>query len=204
VGQKTVRFSDLSGQLILDNDTPARIVVCEHPELGDSPVEFEALSDEATAIEKAAVEVAVLDLYFPGEDQPHRVAMDVDAFDKLATDKPMSELLITARPARRATRSAAAATSKESRVNYATLEHAGKPHKGKTTDAEKQLVREHLDEINDRLTAQNLRTISLTDAEHVERYGLEELAAQQDAETLTDLDASAETPVAAAPLRAAG
>jgi hypothetical protein len=124
--------------------------------------------------------------------------MDVDAFDKLATDKPMSELLITARPARRATRSAAAATSKESRVNYATLEHAGKPHKGKTTDAEKQLVRDHLDEINERLAGENLRTISLTDAEHVERYGLEELAAQQGGGTLTELDAPAEVTAAVA------
>jgi hypothetical protein len=199
VGQKTVRFSDLSGQLILDNDTPARIVVCEHPELGDSPVEFEALSDEARAIEKAAVEVAVLDLYLPGEDQPRRVAMDVDAFDKLATDKPMSELLITARPARRATRSAAASATRESRVNYASLEHAGKPHKGKTTDAEKQLVREHFDEINERLAGENLRTISLTDTEHVERYGLEDLVAERGGGTLTGLDTPAEaTPAAVA------
>jgi hypothetical protein len=175
VGQKTVRFSDLSGQLILDDDTPARIVICEHPELGDGPVEIEALADEALAIEKAAVEVAVVDLYLPGEDGPRRVAMDVGEFDKLATDKPMNELLITARPARRAPRSATASATRESRVNYGTLEHAGKPHKGKTTDAEKQLVREHLDEINERLAAQNLRTISLTDAEHVERYGLEDL-----------------------------
>jgi len=180
VGQKTVRFSDLSGQLIMDNDAPARIVVCEHPELGDNPVEIEALVDEVRAIEKSAVEVAVLDIFFPGEDQPRRLAIDVSEFDKLATDKPMGELLITARPARRATRSAAAATTRESRLNYATLEHAGKPHKGKTTDAEKQLVREHLDEINERLAAQNLRTISLTDPEHVERYGLGELAAAQD------------------------
>jgi hypothetical protein len=198
VGQKTVRFSDLSGQLILDNDTPARIVVCEHPELGDSPVELEALADEAREIEKTAVEVAVLDLYFPGEDQPRRVAVDLGEFDKLATDKPMSELLITARPARRAQRSASASAPKESRVNYATLEHAGKPHKGKTTDAEKQLVQEHFDEINERLAEENLRTISLSDAEHVERYGLEALVAERDGETLTGLDASTETPMAAA------
>ncbi|HEX4062577.1 MAG TPA: hypothetical protein VHY58_16295 [Streptosporangiaceae bacterium] len=197
MGQKTVRFSDLSGQLILDNDTPARIVVCEHPELGDSPVEFEALSDEARAIEKGAVEVAVLDLYFPGEDQPRRVAMDVDAFDKLATDKPMSELLITARPARRPARSAAASAPREGRVNYATLDHAGKPHKGKTTDAEKQLVREHFDEINERLAGENLRTISLTDPDHVERYGLEDLVAERDGDTLTALDTPAESTAAA-------
>jgi hypothetical protein len=177
VGQKTVRFSDLSGQLILDDNALARIVVHEHPELGDSPVEIEALADEATMIEKEGVQVAVVDLYFPDDEQPHRVAMDVDAFDRLATDKPMSELLASARPAKRATRATTAATSRDTRVNYATLEHAGKPHKGKTTEAEKQLVHDHLDEINERLTAEGIRAISLNDAEHVDRYGLEDLVA---------------------------
>jgi hypothetical protein len=178
VGQKTVRFSDLSGQLINDDEVPARIVVTEHPGLADSPVEIEAFVDEARAIEKAGVPVAIVDIYFPG-DLPRRVALEAAVFDKLATDKPMSELLAAARPARRAPRSAAAPASREDRVNYATLEHAGKPHKGKTTDAEKQLVRDHLEEINGRLAAENLRTISLSDAEHVERYGLEQLAEEQ-------------------------
>jgi hypothetical protein len=105
----------------------------------------------------------------------------------------MNELLITARPARPARRAAkttsgaasstststsTSGTSGGGRVNYATLEHAGEPHKGKTTDLEKQLVRDHLDEINDRLVAQGLRTISLADPEHVERYGLQDLAGE--------------------------
>jgi hypothetical protein len=178
VGQKTVRFSDLSGQLITDDEAPARIVVSEHPALPDGPVEIEALTAEATDIEKAGGLAALVDLYFPGDEQPRRVVLDVAEFDKLATDRPMSELLATARPARRSSRSAMAAASREDRTNYATIEHAGKPHKGKTTEAEKQLVREHLDEINERLAAQNLRTISLAEPEHVERYGLEELAAE--------------------------
>jgi hypothetical protein len=55
------------------------------------------------------------------------------------------------------------------------MEHAGKPHKGKTTDAEKRLVNSYFDEINERLAAQGLRTISRSNPEHVERYGLEEL-----------------------------
>lgn len=38
-------------------------------------------------------------------------------------------------------------------------------------------MREHLDEINERLAAQNLRTISRTDPEHVERYCLDLLTA---------------------------
>jgi hypothetical protein len=110
VGQKTVQFSDLSGQLITGDEAPARIVVQAHPGLGDGPVEIEALSGEATEIEKAGGQAALLDLYFPGEDQPRRVVLDAVEFDRLATDRPMSEVLATARrakPARRSPRSAA-------------------------------------------------------------------------------------------------
>ncbi len=176
MGQKTVRFSDLSGEIITRDDALARIVVHEHPELGDSPVEIEALTDEARAIEKAALRVAVVDLYLPGEDEPHRVAMDADSFDKLATDKPMGELLITARPARRSSKAVATGPARGDRTNYADVAHAGKPHKGRITDAEKRLVQERFDEINARLAGEGMRTISLTDPEHVDRYGLEELA----------------------------
>jgi hypothetical protein len=179
VGQKTVKFSDLSGALITQEESLARIVIREHPELGDSPVEIDVLSDEARAIEKTALAVAVVDLYLPGEDEPRRVTMEAESFDELATDKAMSELLISARPARRVSRTSQA---RDDRGSYATLEQAGKPHKGKVTDAEKQLVREHFDEINERLAGQGLRTISLADREHVERYGLAELARERDVE----------------------
>jgi len=178
VGQKTVRFSDLSGELITRDDALARIVIHEHPELGDSPVEIEALADEAAAIDKAALRVAVVDLYFPAEDEPRRVVMDAAAFGQLATDRPMSELLLTARPARAARRG-----SRAGRADYyATLEHAGEPHKGRITEAERELVRDHLGTVNERLAAQGQRAISLDDPEHVERYGLAGLAEAQTAQ----------------------
>ncbi len=176
MGQKTVRFSDLSGQLILEDDALARIVVHEHPELGDGPVEIEALTEEADAIEQVALKVAVLDVYLRDDIEPRRIVVEADAFDKLATQNPMAELLVAARPARRSSRAPASGAARGDRLDYTRLEHAGKPHKGKTTDAEKQLVRDHLDEINERLARQGVRTISLTDPEHVERYGLEQLA----------------------------
>jgi hypothetical protein len=179
VGQKTVRFSDLSGELITRDDTLARIVIHEHPELGDSPVEIEALADEAAAIEKAALRVAVVELYLPGEDEPRRVAMEAAAFDELAADKPMSELLLTARPARVARRAKAAAPRG---INYDTLEHAGEPHKGRITEAERELVRDHLEAINERLVTQGLRTIDPGDPEHAARYGLDGLAVAQAAQ----------------------
>jgi hypothetical protein len=67
------------------------------------------------------------------------------------------------------------------RVNYASLEHAGKPHKGRTTDAEKRLVQQHFDEINEKLAAQGVRTIELGNPDHVARYGLESLAEERGA-----------------------
>jgi hypothetical protein len=182
MGQKTVRFSDLSGQLIMHDDALARIVVHEHPELGDGPVEIEALTEEAEAIEDAALRVAVIDLYLPDDVEPRRIVMEADAFDKLSTQSSMAELLTAARPVRRSTRAAASGGSRGDRLDYATREHAGKPHKGKITDTEKQLVQDHLDEINDRLAGQGLRIISLTDPEHVERYDLHDLARERNME----------------------
>ena len=187
MGQKTVRFSDLSGQLIMHDDALARIVVHEHPELGDGPVEIEALTEEAEAMEQAALRVAVIDLYLPDDIEPRRIVMEADAFDKLATQNPMEELLTAARPARRSTRSSANGGARGDRLDYATREHAGKPHKGKITETEKQLVGDYLDEINERLVAQGLRTISLTDPEHVERYGLQQLARERNVELEFDL-----------------
>jgi len=95
MGQKTVRFSDLSGQLIMRDDALARIVIHEHPDLDEGPVEIEALADEALALEKDTLRVAVLDVYLP---------MDADAFGAKVTEKPVSEMLISARPVKRAGR----------------------------------------------------------------------------------------------------
>lgn len=104
MGQKTVRFSDLSGQLIMREDALARIVIHEHPDLGEGPVEIESLADEALALEKDTLRVAVLDVYLPGEDLPRRVTLDADAFGALVTEKPVSDMLAAARPVKRAGR----------------------------------------------------------------------------------------------------
>jgi hypothetical protein len=196
MGQKTVRFSDLSGQLIMDDDQLARIVIHEHPELGDGPVEIEALTDEAEGIEQAALRVAVIDLYLPDDIVPRRIVLEADAFDKLASQSPMDELLGAARPVRRGSKPAVSGGSRSDRPDYATLEHAGKPHKGKVTDAEKQLVRDHVDEINQRLAGQGLRTISLTDPDHVERYDLQRLAAESNLELEVGSEEEVEAEVA--------
>jgi hypothetical protein len=128
MGQKTVRFSDLSEQLITEDGALVRIVVHEHPELDGQPVEIEAHLDEVRAITEAALQVAVVELYVAGEAEPRRVTLDAAVFDKLAVTRPMAELLISARPARRAPKPRAASAA------AAATAAAGKPHKGKTAE----------------------------------------------------------------------
>jgi hypothetical protein len=48
-------------------------------------------------------------------------------------------------------------------LNIASPEHAGEPHRGRTTEAEKEYVRTHLDEVNERLAAKGLRPIDPND-----------------------------------------
>ncbi|MFE7193029.1 hypothetical protein [Kitasatospora sp. NPDC057541] len=184
MGQKIIRFSDLTGRHAEEDDGLVRIVVREHPELFDGPVAIEALPGELAGIADLALDLVTVELHHPDGDEPETVVMTVEAFDRLATVAPMAEVLRGAERAALAVPGpgapAVAATARE-RVNYASLEHAGRPHKGRTTDAEKQLVRQHLDEINERLAAEGVRTVDLANAEHVTRYGLEDLARERGA-----------------------
>ena len=176
MAQRMVRFSDLTNQIIEDEDV-VRIVVEQHPALQNGPVEIEAATDEAESIRKSALSVVSLKLY-PGDGSaPETVTMEIEAFNKLAGDMDMVEIIRRAQPAyspRKQVKPAAMSTG--DKLDYASLEHAGKPHRAKTTDAEKETIRNNLDKINERLERDGMRTIRLDDTEMVTRYGLERLA----------------------------
>ncbi|MFF3115507.1 hypothetical protein ACFVSN_40785 [Kitasatospora sp. NPDC057904] len=178
MGQKIIRFSDLTGEHVENDDDLVRIVVHRHPDLADGPVEIEALAGELAAVEELALDLVTIELHLPGSDEPRTVVMEAGAFDRLASAAPMAEVLRGAKPvaARSNPSQGAASPALKERVNYASLENAGRPHKGRTTDAEKQVVQEHLEEINERLATEGVRTIDLANSEHVTRYGLEALA----------------------------
>jgi hypothetical protein len=145
------------------------VVVLEHPDLIVGPVQLEALADEVEKIDDASLDVAIVEIHDgPEGSEPRRVVLSAHEFDALATDTPMPELLKTAervRPAKSTKR------GKAERLDYATLEHAGKPHRGRVTDEEAQLVRDNLDEVNKRLADEGLRQIDPADPEHAARYG---------------------------------
>jgi hypothetical protein len=169
MGRKTVHVSDFSGKVLQSDDEVVRVVVLEHPDLVAGPVQLEARPVEVESIDDASLDVAIVEIYDShGGGQPRRVVLTASEFDALATDVPMAQLLKTAeriRPAKAAKRSTA------DRLDYATLEHAGKPHRGRTTEEEAQLVRTNLDEINKRLADEGIRQIDPADPEHAIRYG---------------------------------
>ena len=176
MAQRLVRFSDLTNKIINDDDV-VRIVIDQHPALQNGPVELEAAAEEVESIRASVLNVVSLKLYRGDGSIPETVTMEIESFNKLASDMDMNDILRKARPAyppRRSTKPTAASTA--DKLDYASFEHAGKPHRGKTTDAEKEIVRNNLDKINERLEQDGLRTIRLNDTEMVARYGLEELA----------------------------
>lgn len=72
-------------------------------------------------------------------------------------------------PARRRRSSGRQASSK---VDYQSRAHAGAPHRGRITDAEKHLVAKNLARVNRRLRQAGLREIDPGDPVMRERYGL--------------------------------
>jgi hypothetical protein len=172
---KVVHVSDLSGREA-DEHQLGRLVVLEHPDIAE-PAQLEVLPDEVANLQSAE-RLVRLEYYAPGSRKPETFTIPADQFNTLAKADDMRAILVRAiTTAHQQRGQTAAATRTKSRVargkvNYASLEHAGEPHRGRITDAEKQLVREHLDEINERLARDGLRTIDPSDPAMRERYGL--------------------------------
>jgi hypothetical protein len=175
---KTVKVSDLTGAEIGGEENLARIVVEDHPSITDS-VTLEVLSEEVEdrlPEEQNFVRLA----YYPssadgGEEKT--LVLSIEEFNNLSTDFDMETILEDAlreqqeREGRRRGRRRQAA-EKRPRVDYASPQHAGEPHKGRIRDAEKEYVRENLSEVNARLERDGYRTIDPEDADMAERYGL--------------------------------
>jgi hypothetical protein len=60
----------------------------------------------------------------------------------------------------------------EGKVDYSSPEYAGNPHRGRVTEAEAAYVRDHFDEVNQRLSREGLRMLDPSDEKTKQRYGL--------------------------------
>jgi hypothetical protein len=165
VGRKVTAFSDLSGAEVPEDEL-GRLVIRRHPDLDGPAVYLEALPAEITALDRANVPMVTVEWQPPGEGESKTVTMTVADFDKLAKGGPTSKLLDGA------PRASGGRRSSGEEVNYATLEHAGRPHRGRISPEEAAFVRDNLDAVNERLRAEGKRLIDPSNKEHKEQYGL--------------------------------
>jgi hypothetical protein len=182
MGTKTVKFSDLSGKEVGEVEQLVRLVVEEHPGFRQLPITLEVLPEDVEGrLPETDRFVSVL-YYAPGSRQPQRLIVSVDAFNGLAQRADMDTVLSEALYAEHQARGTQGSSGRRGRgrttgergerINYASPEHAGNPHRGRVTEAEREYVRTHLGEVNARLQAQGLRTIDPADSKMQERYGL--------------------------------
>jgi len=180
VATKTVKVSDLTGEEIGGEENLARLVVEEHPNLEDS-VTLEVLAEEVEdqlPVEQNFVRVT----YFPpsanGEEE-RSLVLTVEEFNSLSTDFDMDTVLENAlreqqerEGRRRGRRGRRASGERRDRIDYSSPEHAGERHRGRITEAEKEYVRNNLEEVNTRLSEKGMRLIDPNDPKMAERYGL--------------------------------
>jgi hypothetical protein len=177
---KVVHVSDISGKEA-DEQSLGRLVVLDHPEYADLPVTLEVLPDEIESLQGASRFVTV-EWIAPGARKGERMVVSLDDFNLLAGAGVMESAVQDALIAKHRTRprsgggaaggGSAAGRSGRGKVNYATLEHAGEPHRGRITEAEKELVRKNLDQVNRRLREAGQREIDPSDQAMRDRYGL--------------------------------
>jgi hypothetical protein len=179
VAVKTIRVSDLSGKELGD-DQVAKLVIHEHPQY-NGPITLDVLPEEVGELPDSEAYVRI-EVIQPGDRSGQKRVISVERFNRLASQGDMNTIIMNAVSAqappsapsepKRRTRRATGGTDGRGKVNYATLEHAGEPHRGRITDAEKELVRNNLDRVNQRLRESGKREIDPNDAEMKQRYGL--------------------------------
>ena len=176
---KVVRVSDLSDAQA-DESQFGKLIVHQHPDFAQT-ISLDVLPDEIGDLPEGETYVEI-EVVQPGDSSGQRATLTVDQFNKLGGSKDMKTILTRALDEQRQTGTQEApssrrgrrggATATRSKVNYASLEHAGEPHRGRITDAEKGLVRGNLEKINKRLRDSGLREIDPNDPTMKERYGL--------------------------------
>ncbi len=174
MGTKLVRVSDLTGQEAEETEL-TQLVVEQHPNF-QSEIMLEVLPEEIEERLPDPKALVVVSYQSPGEPTPQRYVMLLEEFNNLFSGERQSDVVLEEalfqgqvpeeKPQRTRRRQA------KPRVDYTSPEHAGEPHRGTISEAEKEYVRDHLDAVNERLRGQGIREIDPDDPEMAERYGL--------------------------------
>lgn len=186
MGEKVVRFSDLSGQMA-DEAAGGLIplTVTDYPDADpDQRVRIEVTPDELEKIGKLSIAAVGLETEPTNEEEKQfRFVVPLAKLASLATVAPIEEVLANAQPIeppkgnRRSQgdgrRSHNQRADGGALINYNDPEYAGLPHKGKVGEAESAFVRDNLELVNERRTAASHAPIDPSNPEYAKRYGFD-------------------------------
>ncbi len=182
MGTITVKVSDLTGDRFEPDEAVAHIVVEQHPDF-DEQITLEVKPEEIEGkLPAEREEYVVISYYLHEEPEPHRFLLSraefEDLFENASSDEVLKHALAVQQEEQQRQRGSRRrggrrqGTQRRERIVYSSPEHAGEPHPGRITEAEKAYVRDHLDQVNVRLRSQGRREIDPTDPMMAERYGL--------------------------------
>lgn len=179
----TVKVSDLTGRQIENEQSSIRLIV-EHPDYPE-PVGLDVLPDEVLPhLNDENSRFVVVSLEDPDNPNPQRYVLSFDDFERLFRTGDSTSTLQDAFQNQQQEREAEAGqrgrgrraitsgtTGTRERIDYASPEHAGEPHRGMISEAEQVYVRENLTEVNQRLREKGMREIDPNDPRLASRYG---------------------------------
>jgi hypothetical protein len=169
VAKLEVRVSDLSEELIRNQDEAVTIEV-EHPAYSE-PITLDATAQDLAG--KLPDPKAYVALTYNNQ----RYILTTEEFNALFTGEGTPEEALERayreqHPRARRRRGRGQRGQRRERIDWASPERAGLDHPGRISQAEKDYVREHLDEVNARRREAGQAEISPSDPEMAERYGL--------------------------------
>ena len=176
---KQVVVSDISG-VELDDGDHARVVV-QHPDMA-GPLELDISTAEAAKLTETTLRLVAMTVLEPNKP-PRSVQMETKVLDRLFPDVDFDRVLEGARradlaavpPSQRPGRpggSAAASRTTGEKIDYTAPDRFGQLHRGRVTEEEARLVREHRTQASANRESQGHPPIDFDDAAEVKRYGL--------------------------------
>ncbi len=179
MSRKVMRVSDLDGSVIQNPEDATKLIVEHHPSFPDETIALDVLPAQVEGYLADSDEYVALAYFSPGEDNPRRFLLPLTEFNGLFEQGDAEAVLrdvLTSQQEeqkpRRRRKSKADRQDRREKIDYSSPEHAGMPHRGTISEAEKAYVREHLEEVNNRRHEQGIEIIDPTDPVMRQRYGL--------------------------------
>jgi hypothetical protein len=176
MGTRLFKVSDISGKVVENEGQLTQLTIESHPTY-EEQITLEVLPEEVEGKLPETRDFVAISYQAPGDLEPSRFLMSLADFNNLFqgadTDAILQRALSEQQEAQEAGRGRTRTQRSQTRtrINWASPEHAGEPHRGTISEAERIYVQEHLDEVNARLREQGMREIDPTDLTMIERYG---------------------------------